>query len=780
MKQLLRILLAAVGILAVVAVAAVVYVTTFLDPEDFKPRLTAVVEEQTGLNLALEGPLTWSFYPRIGMRVEKARAWLPEQDADNDPFAAVSSAEVSVAFGPLLRGDIAVDGLTINGLRLKLERDEEGEGNWDSLLERLSEGSGKAETVLAPASAGPHADAGNLAVVLNIASVEVKEGDIHYRDAQAGQSWHVHKLNVSGTNVNPVSSFPMKAMFTVDRHDSLDAEALERTPNAQSEVNLDTRIKLALAEQQFSLENVNLTTRNRFVPEGESQQLNLSAPLIETWLAEKRLAVEQGVLEATLRNAENWESGLNMALNFGLTSDWEAQTATFKKWELTGPDGLRMRGHLNVEQLLESPRYQGQVTASPFNLRAWLERAGTEMDTEFESALRDVALTSPLEGDLSQLALTSLSLVVDDTTFTGELSAAFDGTRLGFDLRGDTLDLDRYLPASVAARPASGGLLRQAYAQEEPALLPQAWLSTLDIDGALQLERFEWMGLTFEEPTMRLAGEEGLHQLQGLDAGFYGGQLSANGELDSREPPMAWSLTPQVAQVDVAALLEALGNESAPLRGQLDVDGNLTSRGNAYGELVRNLNGELTTSLANGAILDVNVSREICTLVAALEGEETSRDWAEDTRFERADARLVINNGVVSSDDLLVTLPGIDLSGEGQFDLGSQRFDTRATVRLVNTADAACEVNPRLESLALPVMCEGQVSDERSEWCRFDREAFQQNLSTLLRDELENQVGEEVQQQLDEQLEGSLEQLDENLGEGTTQKLRDGLRKLFE
>ena len=49
MKQLLRILLAAIGILAIVAVAAVVYVTTFLDPEDFKPRLTAVVEEQSAV-----------------------------------------------------------------------------------------------------------------------------------------------------------------------------------------------------------------------------------------------------------------------------------------------------------------------------------------------------------------------------------------------------------------------------------------------------------------------------------------------------------------------------------------------------------------------------------------------------------------------------------------------------------------------------------------------------------------------------------------------------------
>ncbi|BBI53294.1 hypothetical protein HORIV_57150 [Vreelandella olivaria] len=63
-----------------------------------------------------------------------------------------------MAFGPLLRGEIAVDGLTLDGMRLNLERDAQGEGNWEPLLERLSEhNEGAAETVLAPASAGPNA-----------------------------------------------------------------------------------------------------------------------------------------------------------------------------------------------------------------------------------------------------------------------------------------------------------------------------------------------------------------------------------------------------------------------------------------------------------------------------------------------------------------------------------------------------------------------------------------------------------------------------------------------
>ena len=185
MRQLLRILLAAVGILAIVAVAAVVYVTTFLDPEDFKPRLTAVVEEQTGLNLELDGPINWSFYPRIGVSVETANAWLPSQDEEDTAFAAIDRAEVSVAFAPLLRGEIAVDGLTLDGMRLNLKRNADGEGNWEPLVDRLMEQGGDAETVLAPASAGPNADAGSLEVVLSIASVDIKGADIRFRDEQA-------------------------------------------------------------------------------------------------------------------------------------------------------------------------------------------------------------------------------------------------------------------------------------------------------------------------------------------------------------------------------------------------------------------------------------------------------------------------------------------------------------------------------------------------------------------------------------------------------------------
>ncbi|BBI64174.1 hypothetical protein HSBAA_54800 [Vreelandella sulfidaeris] len=204
-------------------------------------------------------------------------------------------------------------------------------------------------------------------------------------------------------------------------------------------------------------------------------------------MGEQQLTIEEGVLEAGLRNSDNWQGSLALALAFGLESDWQAQTAQLKDMQLTGPDGLRVNGHLNVEQLRDAPHYRGQLTAAPFTLRPWLARAGVTLTTAGEAALSDVAMTSPIEGNAEQLSLTSLSLVVDDSTFTGELTAALDGSRLDFDLAGDQLDLDRYLPGEATAKQASRGLLRKAFAQENNTLVPQSLLSGLALEGDLSV-----------------------------------------------------------------------------------------------------------------------------------------------------------------------------------------------------------------------------------------------------------------------------------------------------
>ncbi|MGM0694075.1 MAG: AsmA family protein [Pseudomonadota bacterium] len=781
MKRLLRTLLAAIGVLGLVMVGAVVYVTTFFDPNDLKPRLVEVVREHSGLELSLDGALSWSFYPRLGVGVEKAEARLPGQEDDSTPFAAFSHAEVSLAFAPLLRGEIAIDGLTLEGLYLDLLRDEQGKGNWEALLQRLSESSQEAEAVLAPSSAGPDPDIDTgLSVALNIASVQVLDGEVRFRDAMAEREWVFENVQVSGSNVNPGRAFPVASSFRLTAYEGLEGRQQEREARLISEASLEGSVALGLAEGRHELERLSLETVNRLAGlEGEQKVTLEGGPLVVT-PAEGSLQLEEGQLDANLKHPRLGEKAVPLSLAFTLDADLDEQSAHLRDMSLTGPDALKLSGSLNLSQLAEAPAYTGQLSLAPLSLRPWLARLDMMPTMADGEALSDVALTSPISGDLERFELAGLTLVLDGSTFTGRLAGQYDGGRLATDLQGDRLDLDDYLPppgveddgASLWRLPG----FRRAHAAESEGVVPTEWLAALSLDAHLALGELRIAGLDFQDVDLALEGRDGRHRLVTFESRFHDGRLAADGALDLRETPPRWQLAPRVERVRLASLLEALGHEPAPLSGRFSGEGELATRGNTLMELRRHLSGNLDTRIEEGAIPGVNISRELCTTAAALQGEQLDREWRDETRFERMRATLTLDEGTARSDDLLVTLPGMEMGGKGELDLVSEQFDLRAALRLVNADNAPCEVNRRLERVPLPVRCEGQLGGSSAEWCRLDRQAFQGTLGELLRDEAAQRAGEEVEKRL----EGAADGIDQRIGEEAGKELRDALKGLFD
>ncbi|MBY5969881.1 AsmA family protein [Halomonas denitrificans] len=781
MKRLVRTLLAVVGVLALVTVGAVVYVTTFFNPEDMKPRLVAVVQEHTGLDLSLEGPLEWSFYPRIGVSVAQAEARLADQPDDAPAFAAFSRASVSLAFTPLLRGEIAIDGLTLDGLTLNLERDAEGTGNWEALLERLEDKGQDAEKALAPASAGPNpSDDGGLSVALNIASVEVTNGQLSLVDQLAQREWQADKLTINGSNVNPDTAFPLSSTFQLRVYDLVDGQHNEEgdaIASLQSDVSLDADVNLGLADSRHVLTDLTLETSTLVGGAAEPQEATLSSEELVLNLSEQRVHMAPSQLDASLLTPSLGEKRVALALAFQLESDLAAGTAQVRDIALTGPDSLSIKGNLNVTGLNDAPRYDGQVRLAPLSLHPWLARMGAMPRMTSDEALTEVALTSPVEGTLEGLSLSGLTLVLDDNTYSGSLSADFDGSRLEADLDGDRLNADNYLPPPQQDTAASGlpGISAALAQEEAPAIVPASFLAQLDERISLSLGQLVLGGQQYQDVTLEMEGEGGVHRLTEFAAGFHEGRLKATGSLDASGDTLAWQLAPVIESVRLESLLTSLGQQPAPVSGSLVASGELTTRGNARHELTRHLNGTLDTRINDGSIPRANVSRQLCTAVARLEGEQTTREWSENTRFDNISARFVIRDGVAHNDDLLITLPGIEVAGGGRLDLGAQTFDADGAARFVDTADAACSVNRRLEKVPFPVHCEGSLEGDSSQWCRFDMAAFQSNLGNLVADEAKARLNEEVEDRVGKEL----ERLDERIGEKAGQELRDAVRGLF-
>ncbi|MCW4152977.1 AsmA family protein [Halomonas sp. 18H] len=771
MKRILRTLLATIGILGLVAVAAVVFVTTFFDPDDLKPRLVDVVREHSGLELELDGPLTWSFYPRLGVSVASAEARLPEQGLQDRPFAAFEHGEVSLAFAPLLGGEIAIEGLTLDGLRLNLERDAEGRGNWQGLVDRLRDRGEQAEQALAPASAGPSPDGTVLSVALNIASVQVRQGQIHYRDRQSGNEVTLQQFSMTGSNVNPDEAFPLNASLRLVLDDSRANEA----PLLISDVTLKTRVDLGLAEGRHVLQKLTLQADSRFAGDESTQKASLNAAEAIFDQDQQQLELTDGQLDVSLLDPRLGEKRLPLAIGFQLDADLAEQTAQLREITLTGPDGLEATGRLKFSELVPTWAYAGQVSLKPLSLRPWLTRLDALPTTSSDTALDSLGLTSSLEGDRHGLTLSDLTLNLDDRTFNGQLGGRFDGSRLMLDLQGDGLNLDAYLPPQApdaeGQDSASLNPVEQAHAQPTSGLLPADWLGGLDLDASLELGELQLLKQSFRDVVLRLQGEQGQHRLTHLEAGFHEGRLSATGVLDARQSPLAWQLSPTVSDVRLGSLMASLAEQPTAIQGRLQSSGSLESQGNTLPELKRALSGRLDARLDKGQLGEVNISRQLCSTVASLEGKRTSREWQAVTPIESARASFVIRDGVAQSDDLSASIPGIGIEGQGQLDVASERFDLNARARFTDTVDAACEVNPRLQEVPFPVHCEGQLSGDSAQWCRFDRQALQASLGALLREEVSERAGEEVNKRLDD----AMDQLENRTGS----ELRNAIESLL-
>ena len=796
MKALFRALLAIVGVLALVVVAGVIYATTFLDPNDLKPRLVKAVKDQAGLELALNGPLDWSFYPRLGVSVEDAEAWLPEQERDQSPFASFTRAEVGVSFTPLLSGEVEVEGVFLDGLKLALERDAQGRGNWESLLEHAATAadSGAADEALPPAKSAGVAladdttpsvqnGAGSMAVNLDIASVQVTNGQIAYQDAASGLEMTLNDVALTSSNVSPDKAFPVELSFVADG----------REPELQSTVSLDGKVALDLQGGRHVLTGVSLDTTTRMPSLGDKDQsvaLDIDTLTLDT---DKQLYLADGAeLDATLHQAALGDKALPLKATFGAEADLAAGTANLENLLLTSGSDLRLSGALKAKDITgDALSYSGQFKLAPLSPKAWMTRVGMEApQTAKSSALTSLAFSSPFKGDMSQVQLTNLVMALDDTTINGRLGSSFDASQITFDLDVDALNLDDYLaPAGADEKTASlgealtAGVIAPVYAADGDAeLLPVALLKTLGLQGQLDIGTLIASGLEMSKVTAKLSGQPGVQQLDSLTASLYGGSLAANARIDSRKTPLSMSFGEKLTNLDIAPFLKALAPEQKDiLRGRLTLNGDYTTSTNQIDSIKRNLNGKGNFEIRNGEVLDVNISKEMCTAVATLSGKTSSREWKANTPLERAQGSFTVTNGVISNQDLALAIPGIALDGKGQLNLPTEAFDYNVAARFIEGADdAACEVNPRLIKLRFPVQCQGNLSGEPGEWCGFDQKGFQSAAAELAKDEAKRKAGEKVSEKLDEKLdEDTRKKIDDKLGEGASDKLKGAIQGLF-
>ena len=103
-------------VVAVLLLALVVFIFTF-DPNNYKDMITAQVEKQTGRDFDIEGDISLSVFPWVGIQVEGVELANAEGFSE-EPFARMSQLDVKVMLLPLLSKELQVDKIRLHGCLL--------------------------------------------------------------------------------------------------------------------------------------------------------------------------------------------------------------------------------------------------------------------------------------------------------------------------------------------------------------------------------------------------------------------------------------------------------------------------------------------------------------------------------------------------------------------------------------------------------------------------------------------------------------------------------------
>jgi AsmA protein len=726
--------------LLLILVALGFALTHLFDPNDYKDEIRQLARDRAHVELTLNGDIGWSLFPWLGLELHDASvATLANPKV---PFADLQMLGLSVRVLPLLRKEVQMSDVRVEGLNLSLERDANGHGNWEDIGKPLPTTTADATDPNAPAVTEPgKPQAPSRPVKLDIDSLTVNNARVQYHDARTGRMYTAESIQLSTGAVHEGANIPLK----------LTAFLGTNQPVVRTRTELAGELRFDRALKRYQLEDMRLS--------GEASGDPLQGKTV-TFSAQGQLLLDQGA------NVAEW-TGLKLAAN-----------------------QLRALGELRVRNLDSEPQLSGGLSIAEFDLRAFFDSIGQPLPAMAPGSLGKFEMVSRLQGTRNSLGLEDLTLKLDESTFTGRIAVDdFARQALRLQLKGDTFNADRYLPAK-SEKATSAKAARQSEVQNSEAaavasgesplpdaptqgawsddrLLPVERLRALDVQADLNIGQLTLNALPVQNATLKAQGQGGLLTLQTLAGGLYNGSFNTQGTLDVRPATPVLALQTRIDKVPVENFIKSQ-NPNPPLKGLLNLNSNLNGSGNSQKALVESLNGTASFILNDGVLVNANLEQQLCRGISVLNRKSLNGEpRGKDTPFKELKGSLVFRNGVASNQDLLVRIPGLTVNGNGDIDLRVLGMDYRLGVVVEGeqgtSADPACQVGERFVGVELPLRCRGPL-ELGAKACRIDRDGLGQVAAKL--------AGDRIRDKIDEKLE-------EKLGDKVDPKIKDALRGLF-
>ncbi|HSW69362.1 MAG TPA: AsmA family protein [Gammaproteobacteria bacterium] len=317
MHKVLKFTSILLGTLILFIILGIICLALFVSPNRLKPFLTEQVMKYTGRQLVIDGDMSWTFFPHLGVKVGHSSLGNPS-GFNNKTFAEVSNITLGVKLMPLFHKRIESNGMILDGMKLHLIKNKDGKVNWDfktaAVTPRNASGTVKTTTV-----SGKRAAMG-----LAVSGLEVTNTAIDYLDEQTQKYYDIKNFELHAKDINLTKAFPIQSAF----------DFTVNNPAVSGHAALKGDAALNAAAEIYSF-----------------RQLEFSA------------------------NIKQADKKINLNISGDVVANLNEQTLQWKNFK-SKVANVSMTGDLTVTKLKTNPVTKGNVQLAPFDLKETLQGIG--------------------------------------------------------------------------------------------------------------------------------------------------------------------------------------------------------------------------------------------------------------------------------------------------------------------------------------------------------------------------------------------------------------------
>lgn len=576
-----KIALVIAAILAVL-VLLVVYLAVTFNPNDYKPTVIQLVKDKKQRTLDIKGDIKLSFWPKIG--ADLGEVTLSEHQSDKQ-FAAIKSAKVALAVLPLLKKEIVVDTVYLDGAQVNVIQHADGSFNFDDLLSKEEEESQQ--------------------INFDVQGVKITNTQASFSNEGTGAKYSVDQFNLTSGQVALKKSFDVAADFHLTANQpAVDAKAAIKAnimadPEGKHFVvkGLDAQLKGALLDGQ----DVSVTAQGSVDVDAAKTALDMSG---------LKLAM-QGDFKGVQRDVSVQAPALKV--NPTLISS-DKVLLSLKQKDANGDVNLvvelaELKGN---QQSVESKGISADV-----NVNAGARKVEGHFASPVKANLADLIFEVPaLAGkfDIKDPALpngamqgqfnlaananvkqeqvkTTFDLTLAETKLNGDVSVAgFSTPHIGFKVHADTLNLNALLGNAGGKKEAAASSTKASTNSDKPADLSA--LKTLFLDGSINIGKILYSPYTLSGLNVGIKADGQKLALQGLDVKLDDTRIQGNVGISQFNKPL-YTFDLNIDKLDLNRYLpatEAKTGDSKPAektadKGEQPIDLSALKALNAQGNI---------------------------------------------------------------------------------------------------------------------------------------------------------------------------------------------------